>query len=171
MNLARTFFSGLLDSFRPTSFRFASIATKAITASKTSLLGSVPLPGLCSTHLSTQLARHRNLSPLPATRTLSYALSGASFSQCAGRRQRGSRLAGLCRLCSSLDWHGPRPLPRRFLRVKLSESVYAFDSATIDLCLSAFSWAHLRRRKSAVKLHTLLDLRGSIPTSVYVTGG
>ena len=55
--------------------------------------------------------------------------------------------------------------------VELSETVYAFDSTTIDLCLSLFPWAQFRRRKSAVKLHTLLDLRGSIPTSVYVTGG
>src|SRR5208282_5901330 len=57
------------------------------------------------------------------------------------------------------------------LAVDLSETVYAFDSTTIDLCLSLFPWAQFRRRKSAVKLHTLLDLRGSIPTNVYVTGG
>jgi hypothetical protein len=55
--------------------------------------------------------------------------------------------------------------------VELSETVYAFDSTTVDLCLSLFPWAQFRRRKSAVKLHTLLDVRGSIPTSVYVTGG
>jgi hypothetical protein len=55
--------------------------------------------------------------------------------------------------------------------VDLSETVYAFDSTTIDWCLSLFPWAQFRRCKSAVKLHTLLDLRGSIPTSVYVTGG
>ena len=55
--------------------------------------------------------------------------------------------------------------------VELSETVYAFDSTTIDLCLALFPWGKFRRRKSAVKLHTLLDLRGSIPTNVYVTGG
>lgn len=55
--------------------------------------------------------------------------------------------------------------------VDLSETVYAFDSTTIDLCLSLFPWGQFRRRKSAVKLHTLLDVRGSIPISVYVTGG
>ena len=55
--------------------------------------------------------------------------------------------------------------------VEPGESVYAFDSTTIDLCLSLFPRGQFRRRKSAVKLHTLLDLRGSIPTSVYVTGG
>ena len=55
--------------------------------------------------------------------------------------------------------------------VELSETVYAFDSTTIDLCLSLFPWGRFRRRKSAVKLHTLLDVRGSVPTNVYVTGG
>jgi transposase len=55
--------------------------------------------------------------------------------------------------------------------VELSETVYAFDSTTIDLCLSLFPWAQFRRHKSAVKMHTLLDVRGSIPTNVYVTGG
>jgi hypothetical protein len=55
--------------------------------------------------------------------------------------------------------------------VELSETVYALDSTTIDLCLSLFPWGKFRRHKSAVKLHTLLDLRGSIPTNVYVTGG
>jgi transposase len=55
--------------------------------------------------------------------------------------------------------------------VELCETVYAFDSTTVDLCLSLFPWAQFRRRKSAVKRHTLLDVRGSIPTSVYVTGG
>jgi len=55
--------------------------------------------------------------------------------------------------------------------VELDETVYAFDSTTVDLCLTLFPWAQFRRRKSAVKLHTLLDLRGNIPTAVYVTGG
>lgn len=55
--------------------------------------------------------------------------------------------------------------------VELDQTVYAFDSTTVDLCLSLFPWAQFRRRKSAVKLHTLLDLRGNIPTAVYVTGG
>lgn len=55
--------------------------------------------------------------------------------------------------------------------VELAETVYALDATTIDLCLSLFPWAQFRRKKSAVKLHTLLDLRGSIPTVVIVTGG
>ncbi len=50
------------------------------------------------------------------------------------------------------------------LEVALDETVYALDSTTIDLCLELFPWARFRRRKAAIKLHTLLDLRGSIPT-------
>ena len=53
----------------------------------------------------------------------------------------------------------------------LDQTVYALDATIIDLCLSLFPWAQFRRHKSAVKLHTLLDLRGSIPTVVIVTGG
>ena len=57
------------------------------------------------------------------------------------------------------------------LSVELDETVYALDSTTIDLCLSLFPWALFRRRKAAVKLHTLLDLRGSIPSFVHVSHG
>jgi hypothetical protein len=57
------------------------------------------------------------------------------------------------------------------LAVTLKQTVYALDSTTIDLCLSLFPWARFRRRKGAVKLHTLLDLRGSIPCFVHVSHG
>ena len=53
----------------------------------------------------------------------------------------------------------------------LNQTVYAFDSTTIDLCLSLFPWAQFRRHKSAVKLHTLIDLRGNIPCFVHVSSG
>lgn len=55
--------------------------------------------------------------------------------------------------------------------VTLEQTAYVFDSTTIDLCLTLFPWAQFRRRKSAVKLHTLLDLRGNIPCFVHITGG
>jgi hypothetical protein len=57
------------------------------------------------------------------------------------------------------------------LAVDLKQTVYALDSTTIDLCLSLFPWAKFRRRKGAVKLHTLLDLRGNIPCFVHVSHG
>ena len=57
------------------------------------------------------------------------------------------------------------------LAVALEQTVYAFDSTTIDLCLSLFPWARFRRRKGAVKLHTLIDLRGNIPCFVHISPG
>jgi hypothetical protein len=53
----------------------------------------------------------------------------------------------------------------------LQQTVYALDSTTIDLCLSLFPWARFRKQKGAVKLHTLLDLRGNIPTVIIITHG
>ena len=55
--------------------------------------------------------------------------------------------------------------------VDLDVSLYALDSTTIDLCLSLFSWARFRQHKAAIKLHTLLDLHGNIPTFIGITDG
>lgn len=55
--------------------------------------------------------------------------------------------------------------------VDLQETVYALDTTTIDLCLSVFPWAPFRAAKAAVKLHTLLDLRGNIPTFIHISDG
>ena len=57
------------------------------------------------------------------------------------------------------------------LSVDLDASVYALDSTTIDLCLSMFPWARFRRHKGAVKMHTLLNLRGSIPEFILISDG
>lgn len=57
------------------------------------------------------------------------------------------------------------------LSAELDETVYALDSTTIDLCLQLYPWARFRRRKGAIKLHTLLDLRGAIPTLIYLSDG
>lgn len=54
---------------------------------------------------------------------------------------------------------------------ELENTAYALDSSTIDLCLSVFPWAHFRQTKAAIKLHTLLDLRGNIPTFIHITDG
>ncbi len=70
----------------------------------------------------------------------------------------------LIRIARPLYMHDP-------MGVELDQSLYALDSTTIDLCLSLFPWARFRRRKAAVKMHTLLDLRGNIPTFIRVTSG
>ncbi len=70
----------------------------------------------------------------------------------------------LIRIARPLYAHDP-------MAVELDQSLYAFDSTTIDLCLKLFPWAKFRRRKAAVKMHTLLDLHGNIPTFLRVTSG
>jgi hypothetical protein len=57
------------------------------------------------------------------------------------------------------------------IAVELNRSLYALDSTTIDLCLSLFPWAKFRKHKAAVKIHTLLDLHGNIPTLISITDG
>jgi hypothetical protein len=57
------------------------------------------------------------------------------------------------------------------LAVDLDQTIYAFDSTTIDLCLKLFPWARFRKRKAAIKLHTLIDLRGNIPCFVHISSG
>ena len=57
------------------------------------------------------------------------------------------------------------------LGLELTQTVYALDATTIDLCLSLFPWAHFRRAAGAIKLHTLLDLRGNIPSVIAITAG
>ena len=57
------------------------------------------------------------------------------------------------------------------LGTDLNNTVYALDSTTIDLCMSVFPWAHFRSTKSAVKMHTLLDLRGNIPSFIHISDG
>ena len=57
------------------------------------------------------------------------------------------------------------------LAIDLDATVYAFDVTTIDLCLSVYPWAPFRAHKAAIKLHTLLDLRGSIPTFIHISDG
>jgi transposase len=57
------------------------------------------------------------------------------------------------------------------LGLELDNTVYALDASTIDLCLSVFPWAHFRQTKAAIKLHTLLDLRGNIPSFIHISDG
>jgi hypothetical protein len=88
-----------------------------------------------------------------------------------GRCQRDARLADLCRLAQVLIGIA-RPLHVRDpIGVDLTHSLYALDSTTIDLCLSLFPWAKFRKHKAAIKMHTLLDLHGNIPTFISITDG
>lgn len=99
-----------------------------------------------------------------------------------GIRGRVSRSA-LADANEARDWHiyyefaqaligiARRLYAKQPLGIDLNETVYALDSTTIDLCLSLFPWAEFRATKAAVKLHTLLDLRGAIPTFIHISDG
>jgi hypothetical protein len=69
------------------------------------------------------------------------------------------------------DWESHRAGTGDDLDVDLPSTIYALDSTTIDLCLSVFPWAHFRSTKAAVKMHTLLDLRGNIPSFIHISNG
>ena len=76
-----------------------------------------------------------------------------------------------CDFAQSLIGIARRLYAEEPLGIELKDTVYALDSTTIDLCLSVFSWAPFRSTKAAVKLHTLLDLRGSIPSFIFISDG
>ena len=99
-----------------------------------------------------------------------------------GLRQAPAR-STLADALASRDWRiyfefAQRLIPRARalyvndpIGVDLSQTVYALDATTIDLCLSVFDWAPFRSTKAAIKLHTLLDLRGAIPTFIHISDG
>ncbi len=124
-----------------------------------------------------QLTRRRNLRDLaacldavPAKLYLAGFTAPIGFSTLARANERRS-------------WHIYEDLAQRLiararplyagedLGLDLDDTVYALDSSTVDLCLSVFPWAPFRTTKAAVKLHTLLDLLGSIPSFIYVSDG
>jgi len=74
-------------------------------------------------------------------------------------------------LAPTSDRPSQEAVRRRKPGLDLTDTVYALDSTTIDLCLSVFPWAHFRSTKAAVKMHTLLDLRGNIPSFIHVSDG
>ncbi|NOU20271.1 MAG: IS4 family transposase [Methyloglobulus sp.] len=101
---------------------------------------------------------HMGLSGVPARSTLSDALNQRDWRI---YHALAMRLIGRAR-----DLYAKEPTG-----LELDATVYALDSTTIDLCLSLFDWAPFRSTKAAVKLHTLLDLRGSIPTFIHISDG
>ena len=76
-----------------------------------------------------------------------------------------------CEFAQALIRMARRMYAHESLAVDLANTVYALDSTTIDLCLSLFPWAPFRQTKAAVKLHTLLDLRGAIPAFIFISDG
>ena len=132
---------------------------------------ALSLHGLCSTDLSRKFARHRSV---PAR------ASGQAVSL--GIKSRVSR-STLADANESRDWRiyadfaqsliaiARRLYAGESFGVDLKDTVYALDASTIDLCLSVFAWAPFRSTKAAIKLHTLLDLRGNIPSFLHISDG
>ena len=124
-----------------------------------------------------QLTRRRSLRDLvacldavPAKRYHAGFTAPISFSTLARANERRP-----WRIYQDLAQHlieRARPLyAEEDLGLNLDDTVYALDSSTVDLCLSVFGWAPFRATKAAVKLHTLLDLRGSLPSFIHVSDG
>ena len=135
------------------------------------LLGSVPLHGVRPADLPRKPARHRSVPAFARRQALPHGIPLPGGALHTGRRQRVARLADYADFAQVLI-RVARPLYARDpIGVDLDQSLYALDSTTIDLCLSLFPWAKFRRHKAAVKMHTLLDLRGNIPTFIRITDG
>jgi hypothetical protein len=118
---------------------------------------SVSLYGLCAADVPDQLARHRNLFELR---------EGEVISRGQNRDWHIYADFAAILIARARQLYAGDPLS-----IELEETVYAFDSTTIDLCLALFPWARFRRRKGAVKLHTLIDLRGNIPCFIHISCG
>ena len=101
---------------------------------------------------------HMGLSGVPARSTLADALSGRDW--------RIYHALAICLIARARKLYATDPLD-----LELDATVYALDSTTLDLCLSLFGWAPFRSTKAAVKLHTLLDLRGPIPAFIHISDG
>lgn len=135
------------------------------------MLGSVLKHGLCAAYLQGKPARYTSLLTRGKTKDLSHGHSGKDFPQHTGPCQPDKSLAHLPDFAQTLIKKARLLYADDSFGVELEQTIYALDATTIDLCLSLFPWAAFRKRKGAVKLHTLLDLRGNIPTLAFITSG
>jgi len=144
-------------------------ATKAIATSRVFLSGSVSRDGFRTADFSRELARHRGMFRCRSQQALPHGDSQSSVTQYSGRCERSPRLAHLCRFCSSLDWYRTPSLPQRRFWSTAERNSLCTGRDHDRFVFGA--WAKFRQYKGAVKLHTLLDLRGNIPSFIYITDG
>ena len=141
---------------------------------------AIPCHGVRATDLPREPARYRDVPVGASVETLSHGFSRAR----SARDVIAERcFASTADANEARDWRIYAEFAQRLiaqarrlyadedLGLDLKNSVYALDSTTVDLCLSVFPWAHFRTTKSAVKMHTLLDLRGNIPTFIHISDG
>ena len=127
--------------------------------------------GIRSAHLPFKPARHRGLPARPVRQALPHGHPWRRVEEHALQRQQRQGLAHPCRLRPAPDREARRLHQGEDHGLDIDNTVCALDSSTIDLCLSLFPWARFRKTKGAVKLHTLLDLRGSIPAFIHISDG
>ena len=127
--------------------------------------------GLCSTDLPGESSRYRNLLASREDKAVSHGDSQRCLSQQPVECQPDTRLADLRRLRPGPDRPSRSLYAEEELGIDLQATVYALDASTIDLCLSMFPWAKFRKAKGAVKIHTLLNLQGSIPEFILISDG
>jgi len=131
----------------------------------------VPMHGICATYIQRKPARYRSLPKGTAQQALPYGhLGGIARNTLANANKNGDWRI-YADLAQSLITTARGLYTNEDLGLELDNTVYALDASTIDLCLSVFPWASFRRTKAAVKSHTLLDLRGIIPTFIHITDG
>ena len=171
MNTGKTLFAQLMDFLPWRTFTRIVARYDGDTGCARCLCRAISGDGVRPTDLSGEPARYRDVSVGASVEALPYGLSRTCAAFDAGRCQRGARLAYLCGAGSAADRSGEEAVRQRRPGLELANTVYALDSTTIDLCLSVFPWAHFRSTKAAVKMHTLLDLRGNIPSFIHVSDG
>ena len=133
---------------------------------------AVPRHGLRAADLAREPARHRGEPVGQCDQALRMGFRSAVKRSTLADANESARLAHLVAIWPAVLIRRARKLYAndRF-GVELDNTVYALDSSTIDLCLSLFDWAPFRSTKAAIKLHTLLDLRGAIPAFIHISDG
>jgi len=133
--------------------------------------GSVLEHGIRADHFPGESAGHRGVLGGACDQGLSPGAAGPLHAQQPGRCQRALRLSLHCEFAQALIRIARRLYATEPLGLELDNTVYALDSTTIELCLTLFPWAPFRSTKATIKLHTLLDRRGTIPSFIHISDG
>lgn len=144
---------------------------RQLQSQKLLMLGSVTLHGFRPTYLPTGKVckRHTSLSSRKPTQALSYGHTGKGSRNTLANANQVRDWRIYSDFAQILISRARKLYLNETFGIELNHTVYALDSTITDLCLSLFPWPIFRQRKGAIKLHTLLDLRGSIPTFVIIT--
>src|SRR5664280_1953087 len=181
---ARNSFAGGIDGHGQAGVRadHGASATDDVSSLRSALRGrtqsqnvflprSVSLHGVRAAYLPRKPARHRSLPGSTSGQALSHGHPQQRSPQHLGQCECDAHWRVYADLAQSLIGIARRLYAGEPFGVDLKDTVYALDASTIDLCLSVFPWAPFRSTKAAIKLHTLLDLRGNIPTFLHISDG